>query len=209
MSSVADFLAAARSKVGVPYVFGATGPNAFDCSGLVQWAAKQAGQSVPRTTYEQVKVGTPVQRGEIQPGDLIFSTWEGGQHPGHVGIYVGDGKILSAPQAGKPVGYSTLNDTYWSHVDSIRRLPLAGGGGGGGGAGGGTGLPIVDGLTGAVQSAANGLKGIAGGAKAVGDLAGKLMWFALPTTQVRLVTGGLGVGFIVVGIVFLARELRS
>lgn len=97
-------LDAARSKVGAPYVWGASGPSAFDCSGLVQWAYRQAGVSVPRTSYEQAQSGTPVSFEELQPGDVVLTN--GGSH---AAIYAGDGQILHATVAGQPVKYAALN----------------------------------------------------------------------------------------------------
>ncbi|MEV5463056.1 NlpC/P60 family protein, partial [Streptomyces cellulosae] len=82
----------AYQKLGSPYVWGATGPNAFDCSGLVQAAYRSAGVSLPRTTYSQISAGRRVSRSELLPGDLVFF------YAGisHVGIYVGDGRMIHA-----------------------------------------------------------------------------------------------------------------
>ena len=63
---------AALSRLGRPYVWGATGPNQFDCSGLVQWAYAQAGIHLDRTTYQEINDGIPVPRSQVRPGDLIF-----------------------------------------------------------------------------------------------------------------------------------------
>ncbi|MDH6289454.1 C40 family peptidase [Rhodococcus opacus] len=100
----AQALAAAESKIGSPYVWGATGPNAFDCSGLVQWAYKQAGISVPRTTYDQVNGGSPVDKGSLQPGDLVL--FNGANH---VGLYAGNGTVVHAPTSGQPVKQAPLD----------------------------------------------------------------------------------------------------
>ncbi|WP_227979085.1 C40 family peptidase [Nocardia spumae] len=97
-------LDAARSKIGSDYVWGASGPSNFDCSGLVQWAYKQAGIALPRTSFEQSHVGKPVAFQELQPGDLVIQN--GG---GHVAMYAGDGKILQAPQSGETVSYAHLD----------------------------------------------------------------------------------------------------
>jgi cell wall-associated NlpC family hydrolase len=97
-------LTAAKSKIGSDYVWGASGPQSFDCSGLVQWAYKQAGVSLPRTSFEQSHVGKPVAFHDLQPGDLVIQ--EGG---GHVAMYAGDGKILQAPQSGETVSYAHLD----------------------------------------------------------------------------------------------------
>jgi len=94
----------AQTQLGKPYVWGATGPNAYDCSGLVQWAFKQAGVTLPRVAAQQSLVGTPVSRDQLQPGDLVFFYTP----VSHVAIYVGDGKILHASTAGQPVKISSM-----------------------------------------------------------------------------------------------------
>jgi cell wall-associated NlpC family hydrolase len=95
----AEAIAYAYAKLGSPYVWGAAGPNAFDCSGLVQAAYRSAGISLPRTTYAQINAGRRVSRSELQPGDLVF------YYSGisHVGIYVGNGQIIHAPNPSAPV----------------------------------------------------------------------------------------------------------
>ncbi len=92
-------LAAALTRVGDPYVWGATGPDEFDCSGLVQWAFHQVGINLPRTSEEQVTVGTPVSRDQLQPGDVVFFYSD----VSHVGIYAGNGMLLHASTFGVPV----------------------------------------------------------------------------------------------------------
>ncbi|GAB2654050.1 C40 family peptidase [Prescottella soli] len=89
---------AAESKLGAPYVYGAAGPDAFDCSGLVQWAYKQVGLSLPRTSYDQAAAGVPVSRDALQIGDVI--SFYGGSHSG---IYAGNGNVIHASTAGQPV----------------------------------------------------------------------------------------------------------
>jgi len=89
---------AAEAKLGAPYVYGAAGPDAFDCSGLVQWAYKQAGLNLPRTSYDQAAAGTPVSRDNLQVGDVI--SFYGGSHSG---IYAGNGNVIHASTAGQPV----------------------------------------------------------------------------------------------------------
>ncbi|WP_227999302.1 C40 family peptidase [Nocardia australiensis] len=97
-------LDAAKTKVGAMYSWGAAGPSTFDCSGLVQWAYRQAGIDLPRTSFEQSHVGAPVAFENLQPGDIVVTN--GG---GHVGMYAGDGKLLNAVQSGDPVSYTSLN----------------------------------------------------------------------------------------------------
>lgn len=95
----------ALRKLGSPYVWGATGPNSFDCSGLVKWAYQQVGVSLPRTSRAMSGVGTPVPRSRLQPGDLVFFY----QPVSHVGIYVGNGKVVHASTSGQPVKVSSLS----------------------------------------------------------------------------------------------------
>jgi cell wall-associated NlpC family hydrolase len=94
----------AMGKMGVPYVWGAVGPNAFDCSGLVQWTYKQLGIRLPRTAAQQSQIGTPVSRNDLRPGDLVFFY----SPVSHVGIYVGNNKILNASESGQPVKISNM-----------------------------------------------------------------------------------------------------
>jgi cell wall-associated NlpC family hydrolase len=91
-------LAYAKKQLGDPYRFGAAGPNAFDCSGLAQYAFKAARITLPHSTGSQAKLGTPVARTALKPGDLVF--FYGG---GHVGIYIGNDQVVHAPTAGDVV----------------------------------------------------------------------------------------------------------
>ena len=97
-------VSAAESKIGSPYVYGASGPDAFDCSGLVQWAFRQAGVQLPRTSYDQATVGTPVSLSTLRAGDIV--TFYGGEH---AGIYIGDGKVVHAATTGTPVKVAPMN----------------------------------------------------------------------------------------------------
>ncbi|MGQ4600525.1 NlpC/P60 family protein [Nocardia sp. R6R-6] len=100
-------LAAGLTRVGDPYVWGATGPNQFDCSGLVQWAFKQVGKSVPRTSSQQAAYGTPVAKQDMLPGDVVFFYSDAS----HVGIYAGNGLMLHASTFGVPVAVAPLGST--------------------------------------------------------------------------------------------------
>lgn len=95
---------AALSRLGCPYVWGATGPDRFDCSGLVQWAYAQAGVHLDRTTYDQINDGLPVARSQVRPGDLVFP------HTGHVQIAIGNNLVVEAPHAGATVRISRLGE---------------------------------------------------------------------------------------------------
>ena len=98
---------AAHSRLGCPYVWGAEGPNSFDCSGFTSYVFRNAaGVSLPRTTYEQINVGTPVAYSDLQPGDLVFP------HTGHVGIYVGNGQMIHAPSTGDVIKVSSVYKFY-------------------------------------------------------------------------------------------------
>ncbi|MFF6907823.1 NlpC/P60 family protein [Streptomyces sp. NPDC012389] len=92
-------LAFARDQIGKPYVWGASGPASYDCSGLTQAAWREAGVTLPRTTWDQVKVGTRVATADLQPGDLVFFY----DDISHVGIYKGDGMMIHAPKPGANV----------------------------------------------------------------------------------------------------------
>ncbi|MFI2351378.1 NlpC/P60 family protein [Streptomyces sp. NPDC019443] len=92
-------LSFARSQIGKPYVWGASGPSSYDCSGLTQAAWKAAGVDLPRTTWDQVKVGVRVETKDLLPGDLVFFY----DDISHVGIYIGDGKMIHAPKPGTNV----------------------------------------------------------------------------------------------------------
>jgi cell wall-associated NlpC family hydrolase len=96
---------AALSKLGVPYVWGAAGPKAFDCSGLVLWAFNKVGISMPHSSRAQSQMGKPVSKSQLRPGDLVFFYTP----VSHVGIYIGNGKIVHASESGQPVKISNLN----------------------------------------------------------------------------------------------------
>ncbi|MFF9857884.1 MULTISPECIES: C40 family peptidase [Streptomyces] len=105
-SRAAAAVAYAHQKLGSPYVWGATGPNAFDCSGLIQAAYRAAGISLPRTTYAQIDAGRRVPRSELLPGDLVFF-YSG---ISHVGIYVGNGRMIHAPNPSAPVRVAPVDE---------------------------------------------------------------------------------------------------
>jgi cell wall-associated NlpC family hydrolase len=106
-SSIADqAIAFAQKQLGKPYVWGATGPDSFDCSGLTQGAYKAAGITLPRTTYDQVNVGTRVSEADLQPGDLIFFYSD----VSHVGLYIGNGEMIHAPHTGTVVKIAPITE---------------------------------------------------------------------------------------------------
>jgi cell wall-associated NlpC family hydrolase len=99
-------IAFARDQLGKPYVWGATGPDSFDCSGLTQAAYKAAGINLPRTTWDQVNVGHRVSVDALQPGDLIFFYSD----ISHVGLYIGDGQMIHAPHTGTVVKIAPITE---------------------------------------------------------------------------------------------------
>ncbi|MFD8171664.1 NlpC/P60 family protein [Streptomyces sp. NPDC059709] len=105
-------IAFARAQIGKPYVWGATGPDSYDCSGLTQAAWKAAGVTLPRVTYDQVNAGTTVPVSQAQPGDLVFFY----DDISHVGLYIGDGMMIHAP---KPGAYVREESIFYDGESSI------------------------------------------------------------------------------------------
>ncbi|GAA3977679.1 C40 family peptidase [Thermobifida alba] len=117
-STAEEALRHAESKIGAPYRWGAAGPDSFDCSGLVQWSYRQAGVTLKRTTHDQVTQGRPVSRSQLRPGDLVFF-YSG---PSHVGMYVGDGRMIHAPRRGKNVQVVRMSGHFDQNFHSARRV---------------------------------------------------------------------------------------
>ncbi|KUH38002.1 MULTISPECIES: C40 family peptidase [Streptomyces] len=105
----------AYGAIGRPYRWGATGPSSYDCSGLAQAAWRAAGVSLPRTTYSQVDAGRRVPRDQLAPGDLVFF------YPGlsHVGIYIGDGRMIHAPRSGSTVRIAPVDSMPWAAATRV------------------------------------------------------------------------------------------
>jgi peptidoglycan DL-endopeptidase CwlO len=114
-TKAAKALAFARAQIGKPYVWGATGPGSYDCSGLTQAAWKAAGVDLPRTTYDQVNAGTTVALSAARPGDLIFFY----DNIGHVGLYIGNGMMIHAP---KPGTYVREESVFYDGESSIHSV---------------------------------------------------------------------------------------
>jgi peptidoglycan DL-endopeptidase CwlO len=138
---VATAIAYAEEQLGKPYLFGGTGPDAFDCSGLVMMAYRAAGVDIERTSEQQWATETRVPASQVQPGDLVFFAGSDGTQtdPGHVGLVIGDGKMIEAYATGFPIRVATYTNRDpvgftrpWanasvSQVDSVSAssLPLA------------------------------------------------------------------------------------
>ncbi|MDB6224680.1 C40 family peptidase [Lactobacillus amylovorus] len=110
-SKAASVVALAKEQVGKPYVWGATGPDKFDCSGLVQYVYQHAaGINLPRTTYDQVKVGQTVPLDKLQAGDLVF--WGSETAPYHVAIYIGNNQYVNSATPEQGTIIQTMTSYY-------------------------------------------------------------------------------------------------
>jgi cell wall-associated NlpC family hydrolase len=109
-SAVQIAIAAAKAQLGKPYVFGAAGPNSFDCSGLTMYAYEQAGIALPHYTNAQYAVGRHVSESQLEPGDLVFFNTDAPL--GHVGMYLGGGEFIQAPHTGTVVQITALSGYY-------------------------------------------------------------------------------------------------
>lgn len=123
MSPLTDAIGFAQAQLGKPYVWGGTGPDGYDCSGLTQGAFKAAGYSIPRTSQEQRNAGVGVDLSQIRPGDLVTFTYpDSGGNPGpgnHVALYIGAGQVIEAAHRGVPVKIAPMDV---AHVDRVRRI---------------------------------------------------------------------------------------
>jgi cell wall-associated NlpC family hydrolase len=106
----------ALAQVGDPYVWGAAGPNAFDCSGLTQYAYAAAGISLPHSSSMQSRMGVPVSKADLQPGDLVFFY----SPVSHVGMYIGNGQMVHASTSGVPVKVASVDSM--PGYNSARRI---------------------------------------------------------------------------------------
>jgi cell wall-associated NlpC family hydrolase len=107
----------ALREVGVPYRWGGASPSGFDCSGLVYWTYRRLGISLPHSSYALAGRGRPVRSSSLRPGDLLFF-WG----YGHVGLYIGHGRMVHAPHAGENVQVVRLASGYGSGLEAARRL---------------------------------------------------------------------------------------
>jgi peptidoglycan DL-endopeptidase CwlO len=108
-------IANAKQYLGVPYVWGGSTPSGFDCSGFVSYVYRSVGISLPRTSSAQQNVGTRISLNQLQPGDLVFK----GMPAYHVGIYIGGGQYIHAPQTGDVVKIAPFNPSKFSTASRI------------------------------------------------------------------------------------------
>jgi len=114
----------ARSELGKPYVFGASGPAAYDCSGLMVAAWTAGGHALSRTTYTQIYDGTPTTAAQLAPGDLVLTPGSDGTPaaPGHVGMFIGRGLVVEAPHTGDVVKVVTYTSLASAGVSALRHI---------------------------------------------------------------------------------------
>jgi cell wall-associated NlpC family hydrolase len=124
-SAVVTAIGYAADQLGKPYIWGGTGPEGYDCSGLVMMAYAAAGIGLPRTSEQQVDVGTPVYSLEqLRPGDLLFAAGSDGtaSSPGHVGIYIGENLVIEAPETGEKIRVIPISTWWAKNTVAIRRI---------------------------------------------------------------------------------------
>lgn len=122
---VDKLISSAESLIGMPYVWGGRTPQdgGFDCSGYTQYAYKQVGYDLNRISREQVNQGLYVARTDLEPGDLVFFSLSGDGVISHVGIYIGNGRIIHSPKTGDSVKVTDITTSYWqSHYMTARRI---------------------------------------------------------------------------------------
>lgn len=175
---------------GYPYVYGDTGPSAFDCSGLVQYVLTQLGiKGVPRTSEQQWAWSQHIPKNKLQPGDLVFAQFPGDNaSPGHVGVYTGNGRVLSAEDPAQGVGYATLSQWQGSIV-GYGRVPGTAASGSPGGGAVSTILSLPSGIISMFDSATTSLRAA--------------MWLFNPENWARIVAGIFGAVLTAFGIAFL------
>jgi peptidoglycan DL-endopeptidase CwlO len=122
--AAAGAVTSALSELGKPYVFGASGPAAFDCSGLMVAAWADGGHALSRTTYSQIHDGTPTTAAQLAPGDLVLTPGSDGTlaAPGHVGMFIGQGLVVEAPHTGDVVNVVTYTSLAGAGVSALRHI---------------------------------------------------------------------------------------
>lgn len=197
-------VAEVKQFLGDTYVYGATGPSTFDCSGLTQYVYRQLGINIPRTSQEQYAQLPTISSADALPGDLVFFAGSDGTTaaPGHVGIFIGNGQMIDAPHTGTVVRVDSIDGNVgFRRPRGVADAGIGAPGGSitGQGNTGGGGLNIPSDITGFFSSATTDLETVF------------KFWLAFfqPSTYIRIGAGILGTVSLVAGMVFLAREARS
>ena len=232
--SGADVVNYAKTFLGVPYVWGGTSPKGVDCSGLVRLVYQRFGVTTPRTTYDMVAPGSalrPVDRSQIGLGDLIMSHWNDEKANSHVAIYAGNGNVIEASHPGTNVRIIHLDDSYWAHVNQVLRVPGMDSGAPAGSSQtvnpldylGAVGMGVVGNLapgllpfipnpknlTEAATNIGSATTSLAHSALEVGNLAGLATKMFLPSNLLRGALFAGGITFILIGILFLGKEVAN
>jgi peptidoglycan DL-endopeptidase CwlO len=120
-TAVATAIDYAEQQLGKPYLFGGTGPDSFDCSGLVMMAYRAAGIDIPRTSQQQWVWGPRVPASQVEPGDLVFFAGSDGTltAPGHVGLVIGHGEMIEAYATGFPIRISSYGEATSAPGDQV------------------------------------------------------------------------------------------
>jgi len=112
----------AKEQLGKPFVYGTAGPDSFDASGFVQYCYRKQGISLPRSTQSQSERGTPVEKEELRPGDVVFFSGDDSSKPQIVGIYIGNGKMIATLNEKRPVAEIDMTTSYYeAHFFCARR----------------------------------------------------------------------------------------
>ena len=188
--------------IGDPYVYGAAGPSSFDCSGLVQFALTKLGvTNVPRTSEEQYAWATKINASQLEPGDLVFAQFaadSGSASPGHVGVYVGNGRVLSAEDPAQGIGYDTLSD-WGSAIVGYGRVPDSS-------AGAGATLDSSSGILGDIGALGNIASAIGGVAKDFNDVATAATWLTNPGHWFRIGAFFIGTALLIGAIYIMTKD---
>ena len=118
-------VATALREVGTPYRYGGDTPHGFDCSGLMEYALAKAGVALPRTARAQERSGTRIPFSRARAGDLLFYRFRSGDGDLHVGLYLGDGRIVHASSGARRVEVTRIDKSYWwrHYLTAVRVLP--------------------------------------------------------------------------------------
>lgn len=109
-----DVVNTAKKYLGKPYVYGAAGPDSFDCSGFTMYVYAKFGVNLPHNSLAQSQIGQYVPKNQLQPGDLVFFATDGTGKVSHVGIYTGGGNFIQAPRTGETVKISSMTSSYFA-----------------------------------------------------------------------------------------------